>query len=133
MQWPDYFPDDCPPQDAQPATGDVYRLVKTESTRIKRLYPHSAKSNLVKILVRDECKVCGLSVFRRFEDAVEMKNRERGMKNRLIAKGTLSPDLGKIKHTPSSKPYGQSHHTWWVPTEVEPWSVFHVVQIPQEG
>ena len=28
MQWPDYFPDDCPPQDAEPATGEVYRVVK---------------------------------------------------------------------------------------------------------
>ena len=28
------------------------------------------------------------------------------MKNRLIAKGTLSPHLGKIKHIPSSKPFG---------------------------
>ena len=131
MPWPDYFPDDCPPQDAQPATGDVYRVVKQNPPESRDFIPLRKKNN--GDFGEDECKVCGLSVFRRFEDAVEMKNRERGMKNRLIAKGTLSPDLGKIKHTRSSKPYGKSHHTWWVPTEVEPWSVFHVVQIPQEG
>ena len=132
MQWPDYFPDDCPPQDAQPATGEVYRLVKKNLPESKDFIPLREKKTSEDFDER-ECQVCGLSVFRSFEDAVKMKNRERGMKNRLIAKGTLSPHLGKIKRTPSSKPYGQSHHTWWVPTEVEPWSVFHVVQIPQEG
>jgi hypothetical protein len=51
------------------------------------------------------------------------------MQKRLVARGTLTPDFGQIKQT-SSKDYGASHHTWWVPTKVQPWKVFHVVQIP---
>ena len=129
MQYPDYFPDECPPKDAQPAAGDVYRVVKQNPPNSKDFIPLRAKKSGD---FEDECKACGLSVFKNFEDAVDMKNRERGMKNRLIAKGTLGPHLGKIKHTPSSQPYGKSHHTWWVPTEAEPWNVFHVIQIPQE-
>ncbi len=54
------------------------------------------------------------------------------MEKRLVSKGTLSPHLGRIQNTPS-KMLGKSHHTWWAPTEVQPWSVFRVVQIPQEG
>ena len=131
MQWPDYFLDDCPPQDAQPATGEVYRLVKRNPPESEAFIPlREKKPN--KDFGEKECQAWGLSVFRNVEDAVRMKSRARGMKKRLVAKGTLSPHLGRIKHTPSEM-FGQSHHTWWVPTEVQPWSVFHVVQIPQEG
>ena len=130
MQYPDYFPDDCPPEDAQPATGDVYRVVKQNPPNSRDFIPFREKQS--RDFGKDECKACGLSVFINFEDAVDMKNRRGGMKNRLIAKGTLNPDLGKIKHTPSNEPYGESHHTWWVPAEAEPWNAFHVVQIPQE-
>ena len=131
MQWPDYFPDDCPPQDAQPATGDVYRLVKQNPPESKDFIPLREKKTSEDFGER-ECQACGLSVLGNAEDALRMRKRARGMEKRLIAKGTLNPFLGKIKHTPSSR-YGRSHRTWWVPTEVEPWSVFRVVQIPQEG
>lgn len=131
MQWPDYFPNDCPPQDAQPATGDVYRLVKQNPPESKDFIPLREKKTS-EDFGEKECQACGLSVLGSAEDALRMRKRARGMEKRLIAKGTLNLCLGKIKHTPSSR-YGKSHHTWWVPTEVEPWSVFHVVQIPQEG
>ena len=55
MQWPDYFPDDCPPQDAQPATGDVYRVVKQNPPESKDFIPFREKK-LVKILVRKNVK-----------------------------------------------------------------------------
>ena len=129
MQWPDYFPNDCPPEDAQAATGDVYRLVKQNPPEARDFIPLREKTG--KDFGEQECQACGLSVFRSFDDAVGVKNRGRGMGNRLIAKGSLSRHLGKVKQTPS-RAFGQSHNTWWVPTEVEPWSVFHVVQIPQE-
>ena len=131
MQWPDYFPDDCPPQDAQPATSEVYRLVKRNPPESEAFIPlREKKPN--KDFGEKECQACGLSVLRNTEDALRMRRRAPGMKKRLVAKGTLSPCFGKIKNTPSSR-YGRLHHTWWVSTEVQPWSVFRVVQIPQEG
>ncbi len=127
MQWSDYFPADCPPQDAQPATGEVYRLVKKNPPESGDFIPFREKDPTAN--VRDECQACGLSVVRDAEDTLRIKRRARGMKKRLVAKGTLSPCFGRIKHTPSSVS-GRSHHTWWVPTEVQPWRVFRVVQIP---
>ena len=131
MQWPDYFPDDCPPQGVQPATGDVYRLVKQNPPESKDFIPLREKKTS-EDFGEKECQACGLSVFRNVEDAIRVKSRARGMEKRLVSKGTLSPHLGRIQNTPS-KMFGKSHHTWWVPTEVQPWSIFRVVQIPQEG
>lgn len=130
MQWPDYFPDDCPPQDAQPVTGEVYRLVKKDPPESRDFIPFREKKPS-EDFGEKECQACGLSVLKNIEDAVRMKSRARGMEKRLVAKGTLSPHLGRIKRTPSRR-FGRSHHTWWVPTEVQPWRIFHVVQISQE-
>ena len=131
MQWPDYFPDDCPPQGAQPATGDVYRLVKQNPPESKDFMPLREKKTS-EDFGEKECQACGLSVFRNVEDAIRVKSRARGMEKRIVSKGTLSPHLGRIQNTPS-KMFGKLHHTWWVPTEGQPWSIFRVVQIPQEG
>ena len=131
MQWPDYFPDGCPPQDAQPATGEVYRLVKKNPPESKDFIP-TRKKQPSKDFGEKECEACGLSVLRNVEDAVRVKSRAPGMKKRLVAKGTLNPHLGRIKRTPSKK-FGQVHHTWWAPTDIQPWSVFRIIEIPQEG
>lgn len=131
VQWPDYFPADCPSQDARPATGEVYRLVKKNPPESEDFIPLREKKPTAGFGEK-ECQACGLSVLRDVEDALQMRKRARGMAKRLVAKGRLSPCFGKIKHTPSSRD-GSSHHRWWVPTEVQPWRVFRVVQIPQEG
>ncbi len=128
MQWPDYFPDGCPPQDAQPAAGEVYRLVKKdppEQEDFKSLREKKPRDDFGE----QACQACGLSVFQDDQDVLRVKRRAPGMQKRLVARGTLTPDFGQIKQT-SSKDDGASHHTWWVPTKVQPLKVFHVVQIP---
>ncbi len=85
MQWPDYFPDDCPPQDAQPATGDVYRLVKQNPPESKDFIPLREKKT-GEDFGEKECQACGLSVFRNVEDAIRVKNRLVGWKNGLYQK-----------------------------------------------
>lgn len=47
-----------------------------------------------------------------------------------IAKGILSGELGKIKHTPSR--HEKSHHTWWIPEDSEPWNVFELIDVKKE-
>ena len=61
MQWPGYFPDDCPPQDAQLATGDVYRLVKQNPPESKDFVPLREKKTS-EDFGEKECQACGLSV-----------------------------------------------------------------------
>ena len=78
MQWPDYFPDDCPPQDAQPATGDVYRLVKQNPPESRDFIPLREKK-LMKILVRKNVKFVVFQFLDALRMLYEMRNRERGM------------------------------------------------------
>jgi hypothetical protein len=74
-----------------------------------------------------ECEVCGLSVFTDKQDIERLIRRIPRMRAMLIAQGTLNPDLGNMKPTPSGPAHKNSHHTWWLPREAQPWLVFNCV------
>ena len=124
FSWPDYFPDDCPPQDSEPASGEVYRLVKSNPPTeddfedYVNLYPE-------RDFRERECRACGLSVFRDVEDASNLRDRVPAMRGHLVARGKLNSELGRMKHTPGRR---QSHFTWWVPVGVECHRFFSVFQ-----
>lgn len=62
VDWPDYFPENCPPQNARRDNLKVYRLVDNDPPRQndfvpnKLLYPHINYSG------ETLCLVCGISV-----------------------------------------------------------------------
>jgi hypothetical protein len=125
MQWPDYFPPDCPPAEAQLASGQVYRLIKAENPTsqdfksYREIYP-TRKFDM------PECIVCGLSVYRDVGDITRLKARVPAMRKLQTATGELDASLGKILHTSGRE---KSHHTWWVAMGAKPWLVFNVVQL----
>ena len=121
--WPDFYPEDCPPAEAEPASGTVYRLVKHDPARaedFKSFFEENPKGAKKKKTV----KIYGLSVHRDLSDSERLKKRSKKFKNRHIAKGSLNPTLGMIQHTPSIE---ESHHSWWIPFGTEPWLVFNVI------
>jgi hypothetical protein len=124
MQWPDYFPDDCPPAEAQPASGQVHRLIAGQGPTNQDFRPYREIYPMRKFDA-PECMVCGLSVYRDIADIARLKARVPAMRKRLIADGVLQPSLGKILHTPGRE---KSHHTWWTPVGAEPWLIFEVMQ-----
>ncbi len=123
MQWPSHFPHNCPPKNAKPASGDVFRLVK-KNRPVDNDFLSQAKRQPDKDFKEKQCQACGLSVYRDINDIRKMRNRVRPMRKRKIAKGTLSSNLGRILDTPS---YEKTHMTWWVPVGVSPKSVFSIV------
>jgi hypothetical protein len=120
--WPEFFPQECPPDDSYPAIETVYRLVRINPP--KQLDFRSHREMRPENNWPDECEACGLSVHTDRADSERLRRRVPFFKDRLIAQGTLNPDLGKIKPTPSKTVDGTSHHTWWVPQDTEPWTVF---------
>ena len=123
MRWPDFYPADCPPAEAVPASGTVYRLVKHDPARAED-FKSVFEDNPRRFKNRPTIKNCGLSVHRDSQDSERLKKRVRIFKSRRIAEGKVNPTLGVILHTPSKE---ESHHTWWVPLGAEPWLVFDVI------
>ena len=127
MQWPDYYPENCPPEAAEPASGTFYRLVRRDPVQLEDFIPLyiDRPENFENIPIDEVCQGCGVSVCKNKQDIERLQNSSGKMRKRQIAEGELNPTLGAIKHTPSRK--YKSHHTWWVPIEVKPWLVFNVV------
>lgn len=128
MTWPSFYPDDCPPADAMPASGGAYRLVETNPPRREDFRSHRDRFPERPFHV-PEWQACGVSIYRDVEDIKRLRRRIRKLRSLDIAYGELEPSLGLVLPTPStSEP---SHYTWWIPVEASPWKVFSVVQVPE--
>jgi hypothetical protein len=124
MDWPSFYPADCPPDSSEPADGTVYRLIAGSSPvasdfrSFRELNPTGHFPHL------PECEVCGLSVFTNRDDIERIKRRVPSKRNHKVSCGNLSHELGRIKATPRED---NSHHTWWPPNSTEPWRHFRLI------
>ena len=66
MDFPNDWPQGCPPDDAEAASGQVFRLVKTNPATAADFMSHHERGILP---MAPACLRCGLSVFRLREDA----------------------------------------------------------------
>ena len=124
LEWPDFYPVNCPPVAAEPASGTVYRLVRYDPVRAED-FKTPFEENPGRFNNKPSTKSCGLSIHTDMQDSEQLKMAMKMVprfKNTQIAEGKLNPTLGMIQHTPSSK--YRSHHSWWVPIGAEPWVVF---------
>jgi len=125
FEWPSYYPDVCPPGNAEPTNGEVYRLIDeggpTDEDFVchKLLYPH-------KNWKEKECQACGLSVHPSPEGCDRLKRRIPALRRKRTAVANLQPKHGLLLHTPSSA--DKAHHTWWVPASLQaPYTLFSAV------
>lgn len=123
LQWPDYYPENCPPKEAKPASGKVYRLVKHNPPQAEDFL--STWEEFPGRFPIPTVKNSGVSVYTDPQDIERLKKRIRQLRNRKTAEGKLNPMLGMIQRTEGKE---RSHHTWWVPIRVEPWHVFKVIR-----
>lgn len=123
MTWPAFFPPGCPPSDAVPAEGTVFRLIAGQAAQEVDAQPHRLRFPEKKY--RDECQACGLSVYREAEDLQRLKRRVPAHAEKLIARIALEPGMGFLQPTPR-KAAPDSHHTWWVPDGLAVWQQFQV-------
>jgi len=121
MPFPDTWPDDCPPNEAEDATDEVFRIVKNNPAVASDMLSHFETGKLPHA---PPCLRCGLSVFRLLADALN----QQGLMPRLgkrIAKGELRPEHGRTLLTPGQQP---THTTWWVAVDVDRAALFVVVK-----
>ena len=124
LEWPDFYPANCPPVEAEPASGTVYRLVRNNPPRMED-FRTPFEENPGRFNNKPSIKNCGLSVHTDMQDSEQLQKMTKMIprfKNSQIAEGELNPTLGLIQHTPSSK--YKSHHSWWVPVGTEPLDCF---------
>jgi hypothetical protein len=124
MKFPDFFPENCPPSDSVSAYGDFYRVVTDKDGRTlkkEHLKSHREKQpNRTFPPDLSECELCSVSLLKDLEEA---KNFAKFLlafpsnRNKIgrIAYGTLSSEMGKIKHTPKPESNQLSHYDWWCP------------------
>lgn len=131
MPWPEHFPDGCPPEEAQPVSGKVYRFVDNDPPHLEDFISWR-KINPSEPCPKGltECQTCGLSVFTTEEGVCSALRRKPFLRKKKIALAHLSSelDLGVILNTPA-KGTGDNHHTWWFPSNTEPWKEFQVVTL----
>ena len=119
----------CPPSDAQPASGTVYYLVKhnppiaTDFQPKAIRHPESVKSVP---LGNDPdtwyCEVHGISVFTDQREALDIKKEFNFFRNWKLAVANLTSFCGYIKKTPRGDK--QSHCTLWVFKDIKIWDIF---------
>ena len=127
MEWPDFYPENCPPAEAEPASGIVYRLVIHDPAQ-EGDFKTPFEENPERFNNKPDIKNCGLSIQTDIRDSEQLQKMMKMVprfKNSQIAEGELNPTLGLIQHTPSSK--YKSHHSWWVPIGAKPWVVFKII------
>ena len=127
MEWPDFYPANCPPAEAESASGTVYRLVNHDPAQ-EEDFKTPFEENPRRFDNKPTIQNCGVSVHTDPQDSEELKKAMKMVprfKNSQIAEGELNPTLGLIQHTPSLK--YRSHHSWWVPIGAEPWVVFKII------
>ena len=118
--------DNCPPEDAEPASGIVYYLVRNNPPQEEDFIPGIEKHpSVYGCRPADQiCRAHGFSVFKDLQDALKVKEEFNSLKGMEPAVGELTPECGVIKNTPSLARC--SHHTWWPPNGMKVWSLFKI-------
>lgn len=122
MEWPDYYPENCPPAEAEPASGTVYRLVRHNPPQAEDFL--STWEEFPGRFQELNIRICGTSVYTDLKDIDRLKDRVPQLRSRKTAKGELNQHLGRTQRTEAVE---KSHITWWIPLGVKPWLVFEVI------
>ena len=107
-EWPEHLPPRCPPDDAMPLDGIVYRFVTGAPVTPQDMKSHAQDE---KAEGAEPCVRAGLSVFRDLAHVQFLLGTPRWLEHR-IASAALSPEHGKIKQT--GKARAKKHHTMWL-------------------
>jgi hypothetical protein len=106
LTFPSDWPEGCPPEDAQPARGEVFTCCRTNppgEMDFRTAYERGYRPD------GDQCQRCGLSVSLTRSDAEAIKELFP-RKNKFIVVAKLHPEHGRLKPTPGP---GNTHHTLW--------------------
>jgi hypothetical protein len=123
--FPGWFVPDCPPPDADEASGTIYRFVAENPTNPEEFRSYHETGERPNA---PACQRCGLSVFRKVEDIRGLllhlwKTYPRRSYGPHVVKRDLTPADGVTKAT--GRP---GHQTWWAYEGVERHASFEFVE-----
>lgn len=128
MQFPDHFPDNCPPDTAREALGTAYYLINGSFPKPEDFLSKRQKNPEKRFRNnRKECQACGISVYTEIEDVLYVRQAFPGLQSLKLAAVNLTPELGVIQPTPSQN--APSHHTLWLAIDAQPWRAFQIINI----
>ena len=127
-QFPDWFPQSCPPFDATDADGVVYRFATKSPVAAEDFLSHHELGLAPRA---QACRRCSLSLYRTLAAARrklrELRDRSPERFGPHIAEGNLSAAHGKIKQEGSDP----DHHEWWAYEDVVRHAAFRIVETVQ--
>ncbi len=104
----------CPPADAVPASGTVYRCCKNRPAHADEMQTHYESGRLPDA---DPCLRRALSVFRSRRDAEHQVQLFPRWKRKFVLHGELSHEHGLTKLTKGKQP---THTSWWPTNDLTP-------------
>jgi len=105
QEWPANYPPSCPPEDAAPTGGDVYRFVGNDPPK-----PDDMRSWLELGLGKGrDCQRAALSCSLTREHLEEVRRAVPTRRSDRIARATLSVEHGKLAQTGAL-----GHHSLWL-------------------
>jgi len=127
-KWPEFFPDDAPPEDAYPPSGDFYRITNKEKPTKKCLACDYEKDPDILDMRTGMQIICsyGISLQNSIEGARSTVGRfKNATRKRYIAKATLNGEVGRVKQTFKE----EYHHTLWSFKDVEVHTYFSCYEV----
>lgn len=110
-QWPDHYPQLCPPSQAVPSDGHIYRFTygaMPEAKDFRSFYDGAPNKDWGDLA----CQARGLSVYPTLEACREAANKVPSLAKKKLAAGSLQGSYGMVAETPSKNT--SNHMTWWV-------------------
>ncbi|WP_022652459.1 hypothetical protein [Aquaspirillum serpens] len=107
MNFPSSWPQGCPPDDAEAADGQLFRVAKSYPPTAEDFMSHE---ELGKKSTGPQCLRVGLSLFRTLDDAEHLTQLFPKL-GQYVMRGQLQPCHGVLKLTPSNR--HPTHTTWW--------------------
>ena len=125
LQFPEWFPAQCPPAEASDASGVVFRFATQNPVAADDFLSHH---ELGLALKAPQCRRSSLSVYGTVVSARrklrELRDRSPARFGPYIAEGALKAEHGKIKQ----EGVDPDHHEWWAYRGVERHTIFRIVE-----
>lgn len=122
MNFPDYFPENCPLIPSRCEELIVYRAVDNKTNiEVKDFEPLilDKKKKLNLSSSSSKCRACGLSVYTNIEELQNNIEIVPSLFNKEIIPVQITKDSGRVLETPPIKSPDSSHITWWPYSHVD--------------
>ena len=111
ISWPDHYPKNCPPDDAESPPERIYRFTNRKSPKVKDFVSYYEQKPNEDWPENKGCMARGLTVYKTLEDSIAAAATVPALKKKHLAVANLPSNSGLIAETPPNNP--KNHNTFW--------------------